>query len=152
MPTTFSVVELVWMALGLIGMMFAVVNVHDAWLDRRAVKVSVMDMRREKLLKMATAGVRQDALRFIQCATIAGIGLFAGLEKPPISDAQRRALHIPTWTPVTVMLTAALFLIVFIILVQMFLDWRLRKAFYGRRKADGGPVQHKRSTETVGGP
>lgn len=152
MPKTFTTVELLWMLVGLFGSVLAMINVRDAWRDFQAVKTVPDTIRRARLTKMAVAGVRQDTLRFVQCATIALIGLFAGLTRPPIP----KGVKIPTWTPVGIALTAGLFLVVLIILLQMLLDWRLRKAFLASEGAFGaGPVRRpgepRRSTETLGG-
>lgn len=131
MPDTFTFTEALWTLLGLVGMLISGLNLWDAILDFRAVReLPTWNSRREGLWVMGRASVRSEVLRFSKMATVAAIGLIAGLTTPPLPPGT----HLPTWTPVTITITLGLVYIVVVIVLQAWLDRQVRKHFLDRER------------------
>ena len=133
MPSSFTGTELAWSIMGFIGLIIALANLRDSILDYRALKLHMngsgpLSERDQNLCAVARAAIRQEALRSVKMAVVLGIGLIAGFTGPVVPPG----VHVPTWTVVGTTITAGLFLIIGIIVLQIVLDRKLRKRFYGR--------------------
>jgi hypothetical protein len=130
---TYSQVEMAWTIAGMVGFIFAAANLYDAGQDKLALmKLDDDSPRTRALLAIARAGERQEGLRMLKMGIIIALGVISGVQPPPLTDAQREKLGIPIWTTSSIIITAGLLGIVGIILIQILLDRRLRKKFYGR--------------------
>lgn len=83
-PTFFefyvSVVELIWLIFGLVGLVYAIINVRDAYQDKTAI---VRAKRNGYLLAIADASKDTEIARFLVQATIVVIGIYALTQKGP---------------------------------------------------------------------
>lgn len=118
----------VWTALGIVGVVISGFNLSDAFQDRKALRLS--GKHSEALNDMAQNGIRVEVIRLSKMLAIVGVGIGAILSAPQITHAQRVKLHIPTWTPIGIILTVMLFYIIVAIVIQAFMDAKLRHRFY----------------------
>lgn len=135
----YSQVEMAWTIAGVIGLIFALTNLYDAGQDKLALRrLDDNSPRTQALISIAHAGERQEFLRSIKMGIVIALGVISGVEPPVLSDAEREQLGIPLWTTSTKLITAGLLSIVALIVVQIILDRRLRKKFYGRPRESKG--------------
>jgi hypothetical protein len=125
-------VQAVWTMTGIAGMIITGTNLIDAFRDHRALRASG---KNGDLAYMAKTNVRVEALRFWKMITIVGVGLLALQSTPVLTNEQRAALHIPTWTFTGVLITGGLVFIVVSTVIQAALDRVVRNRFYGRRRS-----------------
>lgn len=132
----FTPTVIAWTVMGLVGTILTGFNLRDAIRDMDTlieVPPGMSDERKQDLLIIAKAGIRQEILRISKMLTIVAIGVVVALSTPVISDQERALLHIPYWTPTGIALTLALLYIEGAIVVQAVLDRKLRRHFYDRQ-------------------
>lgn len=95
---TASIPELVWISVGLVGLIVSVWNLHDAWIDESIV---VNSGRNGIYLETARGNVVEEALRVAKSSLIIAAGVAAALAPP--------ALKSQPVTAVSAVITVALF-------------------------------------------
>lgn len=128
LPSTYTPVEFLWTMLGVIGFTIGSRNCVDVWRDYETIRRDPAIPNYAPLCLIARGAVRQELLRTSKMVVIFFVGLLAGLTTPPLPPG----VHLPNWTPTTVVVTCALFYLVACIIIQMELDRRLRHRFYKR--------------------
>ncbi len=123
-------VQVTWVCLGVVGACITLANLIDSWRDLHALNASG---RNGDLLVVAQDGILGDGLRLIQMLTVIGVGVLSLWHGPVITDAQRAQLHIPTWTTVSIVITAGIGVIVLIAVLQAFRERRTRLTLYAHR-------------------
>jgi hypothetical protein len=124
-------VQITWTLAGFIGVLLTSANLTDALHDRAALRA---EGRNGDLRVIAGQAIRQEAIRLTQMLTITAIGLYVLTAAPVLTAAQREALHIPEWTPASIVVTAGLLWVVFATVIQAYFDRRTRLGFYQRRQ------------------
>lgn len=130
---------IIWLTLGLIGLVVSAFNLRDAVDETDAlvnIDGNISPARKQELLLVAKAGIRNEMLRVIKMSAIVTSGLVALFSSPTISDKVREQLHIPYWTPTGVCIAAMLLIIIGITVLQSYFDLNLRRELYGRRTRD----------------
>lgn len=136
---------ILWILLGVIGAVFAAFNLSDAIRDMRSLVLlpkTISNDRREELWTISKSAIRQEILRLAKMFIIIITGVIGGLSTPVITDAERAQLHIPYWTPTSVVIISGLVGIVAITVLQTYFDRRLRHGFYSRKTQPRTDVQN----------
>lgn len=127
----------IWMFLGVLGLLITLYNLRDTIMDADAI-ITLPEgtgfERKNELLMLAKAGIRNEVLRLIKMLAVIISGLIAASSTPTLTDAQRAQLHIPYWTPTGVAIVAMLLLIVGVTTLQGYLDLKTRHKLYSRGK------------------
>lgn len=123
-------VQISWTCLGLAGGIVTVANLADSWIDLKVLRESGKNGELEILAK---AGIRQDSIRLFQMVLVIGVGLVSLATGPTLTQEQRDALDIPTWTTISIALTAGIAGVVVCAVVQAVLDRRARLVFYSKQ-------------------
>jgi hypothetical protein len=120
-------VAITWTMTGELGLVLAAANLRDSIRDwQRLIELGIDGSAR----LVTRAAIRQDAIRTAQMLGVFIVGLVALFAAPTITAAQRRRLHIPTWTTTSVALSLVLAGIVLGLIVNAYLDRRVRHHFY----------------------
>jgi hypothetical protein len=116
--------------LGIAGVMVTWANMWDAFADRNAL---IRSGRNGDLRFMAGNAIQVEVIRLVKMLAVVVIGIISLSAQPVLTAAQRRQLHIPTWTTTSIAITAGLGVIVVGTIFQAVLDRYVRHRFYGRK-------------------
>lgn len=128
-PTPTNSVQAAWTTAGVIGTIVTALNLRAALRDRASVLTSGANGDR---LFLANDYIRIELVRLCQMIAVAGVGFYLLQAAPTLTAAQRDALHIPEWTPASIIITAVLLGIVGGTVLQAVLDRRTRLRFEQR--------------------
>jgi hypothetical protein len=128
-PTPTSSVQAAWTTAGVLGSIVTALNLRAALRDKAAVIAGGHNGDR---LFLANDYIRIETVRLCQMLAVAGVGFYLLQAAPVLTATQRKALHLPVWTPASIILTAVLLGIVFGTVLQAVLDRRTRLRFEHR--------------------
>lgn len=110
-----TLVEILWLASGLMALLFSSLRIRPLWLDYQVTK----RLKQEDLCIIAFGYLRREILRIVTAIDIALIGLWYVANSSPIPGPAKLTIG-------GLLITVGLFIISLIVSVNSVLDWRDR--------------------------